>query len=59
VPVVGKMYPWSKELYVATAFKKWGLSNGTVAAMILRDTLVGTKNPSAKTFDTRRSILFK
>lgn len=59
VPVVGKMYPWSKELYVATAFKKWGLSNGTVAAMILRDTLVGTKNPWAKTFDSRRSILFK
>jgi glycine/D-amino acid oxidase-like deaminating enzyme len=44
VPLVGKMYPWSKHLYVVSAFRKWGLSNSMVAAMILRDRIAGEHN---------------
>jgi glycine/D-amino acid oxidase-like deaminating enzyme len=54
VPLVGKMYPWSKNLYVATAFKKWGLTNTMAAAMILRDTILGGSNPWAETFKALR-----
>lgn len=54
IPLVGKAYPWSKHLYVATAFKKWGLSNGTAAAMILCDTLMGVENQWAHTYATNR-----
>lgn len=59
IPLVGKAYPWSKHLYVATAFKKWGLSNGTAAGIMLRDTLTGAISPWTKTFDTNRSSAVK
>jgi glycine/D-amino acid oxidase-like deaminating enzyme len=55
MPLFGKLYPWSRHLYVATAFKKWGLSNGTAAGMILRDTIMGVKNPWAEAFNTMRA----
>jgi glycine/D-amino acid oxidase-like deaminating enzyme len=54
LPLVGRIYPWSKHLYIATAFKKWGLTSTTVAAMILRDRLTGQKNPWADVFDSQR-----
>ena len=54
VPIIGKMYPWSKHLYVGTAFMKWGLSNGTVAAMILSDLITEQENPWVKPFDSNR-----
>jgi glycine/D-amino acid oxidase-like deaminating enzyme len=53
-PLVGKLYPWSKHLYVASAFRKWGLTNGTAAAMILRDLITGQPNPWAATFNSNR-----
>jgi glycine/D-amino acid oxidase-like deaminating enzyme len=54
VPLIGKLYPWSSHLYVATAFKKWGLSHSMVAAMILRDTVLDQPNPWAETYDSTR-----
>lgn len=54
VPLVGKMYPWSKHLYVITAFRKWGLTNSMVSAMILRDTILGEKNPWAGIYNPIR-----
>lgn len=54
VPLVGKLYPWSKHIYVGTAFRKWGLTNGTVAAMILRDTILDGKSKWSSTFTTGR-----
>lgn len=57
VPLAGKLYPWSKQLYVGSAFKKWGLTNGTVAAMILRDMLYGQPNEWATMYTPRRPTL--
>ncbi len=54
VPLVGKLYPWSKRLYVGTAYKKWGLTNGTVAAMVLSDMICGNPNDWAAIFSPRR-----
>ncbi len=54
VPLIGKLYPWSKHLYVASAFRKWGLSNGTVAGMILSDLIAGKANKWASTFNSNR-----
>lgn len=54
IPLVGKLYPWSKNLYVASAFRKWGLTNGTAAAMILSDTILGNKNKWAAVFSATR-----
>ena len=54
MPLIGKLYPWSKHIYTATGFMKWGLTNGTVAAIILSDKLTGRKNPWVSTFDSQR-----
>jgi glycine/D-amino acid oxidase-like deaminating enzyme len=53
-PLIGRLYPWSKHLYVASAFRKWGLSNGTAAAMILRDQITGQPNAWAEIFSPNR-----
>jgi glycine/D-amino acid oxidase-like deaminating enzyme len=54
VPLIGKAYPRSKHMYVATGFRKWGLSTATVAAIILRDEIMGVENPWAHTFRSNR-----
>jgi len=54
VPLIGKLYGWSKHLYVATAMMKWGLTNGTVAGMILRDQITGQNNQWAHAFSSTR-----
>lgn len=59
VPLIGKLYPWSRHLYVTTAFKKWGLSHSMVSAMILRDSILGQTNPWAKTYDSMRTSPIK
>lgn len=53
IPYVGPS-PLTKNVSVATGMKKWGLSNGTVAARLLSDRLTGTANPWAETFSSTR-----
>ena len=55
MPLIGKLYPWSKNVLVATAFMKWGLTNGTVAGKILSDAVMGQKNGWFDTFNSSRS----
>jgi glycine/D-amino acid oxidase-like deaminating enzyme len=54
VPLIGKMYMWSRHLYTATGFQKWGLSTSMVAATILSDRILGKPNPWASTFTSPR-----
>jgi glycine/D-amino acid oxidase-like deaminating enzyme len=54
VPLIGKVYPWSKNMYTATAFQKWGLSTSMVAASILHDLILNEPNPWAQIFRTHR-----
>jgi glycine/D-amino acid oxidase-like deaminating enzyme/nitrite reductase/ring-hydroxylating ferredoxin subunit len=53
MPYVGRS-PRMSRTFVATGFKKWGMTNGTAAAMILADALTGTANPCAEAFDATR-----
>lgn len=53
VPYVGRS-PRMSKVYVATGFKKWGLTNGTAAARILVDGIAGRANPWAEAFDATR-----
>ena len=58
MPLIGKLYPFSKNLYTATGFRKWGMTNGTVAGMILTDLLTDKTSPWERTFrSTRLSAL--
>jgi len=44
LPVVGRYSPLSSRLYVASGFMKWGLSGGTMAAILLADLMAGRDN---------------
>ena len=54
IPYIGKLSRSSGPLYVATGYQKWGLTNGTVAAMILSETVSGGTHPWAEVFDANR-----
>ena len=54
LPFIGRLRPGAGRTLVATGFGKWGMSNGTVAAMIITDLVQGTPNPWAETFDAAR-----
>ena len=53
VPYVGRS-PRSRNVLVATGFKKWGMTNGTAAAMVLSDAVLGRDNPWSEVFDATR-----
>ncbi|MDQ3757887.1 MAG: FAD-dependent oxidoreductase [Actinomycetota bacterium] len=54
VPYVGRLTDHHQRVWVATAFRKWGMSNGTAAAMMLTDLLLRRDNPWVEAFDSRR-----
>jgi glycine/D-amino acid oxidase-like deaminating enzyme/nitrite reductase/ring-hydroxylating ferredoxin subunit len=56
VPYVGRLRRWSKHLYAATGYSKWGMTNGTVAALILSDAILGRANPWAELYDSKRLV---
>ncbi|WP_341360986.1 FAD-dependent oxidoreductase [Georgenia sp. M64] len=55
VPFVGFIAPGSHRIYTATGYDGWGMTNGTAAAILIRDLIVGEHNPWAATFDARRA----
>jgi glycine/D-amino acid oxidase-like deaminating enzyme/nitrite reductase/ring-hydroxylating ferredoxin subunit len=54
LPYIGRLWAGSHRLWTATGFQKWGMTNGTAAALILVDLLNGKENPWAATFDSLR-----
>jgi glycine/D-amino acid oxidase-like deaminating enzyme/nitrite reductase/ring-hydroxylating ferredoxin subunit len=57
LPMVGPYLPGSRNLYVATGFRKWGLAMGTAAAVLLTDTITGKAGPWAALFSPQRVSL--
>ncbi len=45
IPMVGHMTSGKNRIYVATGFQKWGISNGTAAAMIISDLILKDESP--------------
>jgi Rieske Fe-S protein len=41
-------------VYVAMAFKKWGMTHGTVAGILISDLIAGRDNPWVEVFDATR-----
>jgi glycine/D-amino acid oxidase-like deaminating enzyme/nitrite reductase/ring-hydroxylating ferredoxin subunit len=54
VPYVGRLTRRSRHVFVATGFGKWGMSNGTVAATILADLVLGRENAWLELYDAKR-----
>lgn len=45
IPMIGHMTSGKNRIYVATGFQKWGMSNGTAAAMIISDLILKGESP--------------
>jgi glycine/D-amino acid oxidase-like deaminating enzyme/nitrite reductase/ring-hydroxylating ferredoxin subunit len=54
LPMIGPYTPRSTRLYVATGFRKWGLSMATTAAGLLADLIAGNTNPWTPLFSPHR-----
>ncbi len=54
MPYVGRITPDHHRMFVATGFRKWGLTNGTAAAHMITDEIMGRDNPWAEAFDATR-----
>ena len=59
IPYIGRYGKYTTDLFVATGFNKWGMTSSMVAAMLLRDRVLGRKNPYADVFRPNRRILRK
>jgi glycine/D-amino acid oxidase-like deaminating enzyme/nitrite reductase/ring-hydroxylating ferredoxin subunit len=54
VPYIGRQSDDAPHLYVATGFKKWGMTHGIVAGRLLADLVLDRENPWTEVFDPRR-----
>lgn len=54
VPYIGRYASSTPNLYVATGFKKWGMTSSMVSAMLISDLIRGKKNPYEEVFDPQR-----
>jgi glycine/D-amino acid oxidase-like deaminating enzyme/nitrite reductase/ring-hydroxylating ferredoxin subunit len=54
LPYVGPITPLGSRILTAAGYRKWGLTNGTAAAMILTDRILGRENPWAARLDSNR-----
>ena len=54
MPFVGRLTRRADHVFVATGFSGWGMTNGTVAALILSDAILGKPNPWAELYDSTR-----
>lgn len=57
LPYIGRLSRKAARVFVATGFAKWGMTNGTAAAMIIADLIEGIENPWAATFDATRTSI--
>jgi glycine/D-amino acid oxidase-like deaminating enzyme len=54
VPYIGRMTSPSGRVYVATGLKGWGMTQGTLAGMLLTDLITGKENPWASFYSPAR-----
>ena len=54
VPYIGRLHVATRRIHVATGFKKWGMTSGTLAGMLLTDAISGRSNDWAPMFASTR-----
>ena len=59
LPYVGQYSPYMSDVYVATGFNAWGMTNSMVAAQVLTDLICGRKNALSKALRPNRSVFHK
>jgi glycine/D-amino acid oxidase-like deaminating enzyme/nitrite reductase/ring-hydroxylating ferredoxin subunit len=54
VPYVGHINSKYNNIYVATGYRKWGMTNGTSAALLIKDMIMEKKNPYTELYTPSR-----
>lgn len=57
VPYIGHFTSNTPNLYVATGYRKWGMTNSTVSAMILSDLIIRGKSPYQDVYNPSRKTI--
>jgi glycine/D-amino acid oxidase-like deaminating enzyme/nitrite reductase/ring-hydroxylating ferredoxin subunit len=56
IPFIGRLTSSAANTFVATGYRKWGMTTGTAAALLLRDLIMDKPNPFAELYSPSRSI---
>jgi glycine/D-amino acid oxidase-like deaminating enzyme/nitrite reductase/ring-hydroxylating ferredoxin subunit len=56
IPYIGKLSRMHPNVFVATGFRKWGMTNGTAAAHVITDLIVGRPNPYEELYKPSRFV---
>jgi glycine/D-amino acid oxidase-like deaminating enzyme/nitrite reductase/ring-hydroxylating ferredoxin subunit len=59
IPYIGHLRSDKPNIYVATGFRKWGISTSTVSAMLIRDLIVHGESPWQDVFNPQRGMTLK
>ncbi len=54
IPYIGKYSKFENNMYVATGFKKWGMTTSNIAARIIAGEIMNKKNKFSKLFEATR-----
>ena len=54
IPYIGEYSEVRENMYVATGFKKWGMTSSNVAANLITDKIMGSKSPYEEIFNSTR-----
>lgn len=54
IPYIGEYSEVRENMYVATGFKKWGMTSSNVAANLITDKIMGRKSPYEEIFNSTR-----
>ncbi|MEN6317097.1 MAG: FAD-dependent oxidoreductase [Clostridiaceae bacterium] len=57
VPYIGHFTSDTPNMYIATGFGKWGMTNSTVSSLILRDLIIAGKSPWQDVYNPSRKTL--
>ena len=56
IPYIGRYGRRTRNLYAVTGFGKWGMTSAMAGAELLRDMVLGEKNPAESLFDPHRPM---
>lgn len=54
VPYIGRMSEGPDNVFVATGFRKWGMTHGTLSGMLISDLILGRDNPYERLYAPSR-----
>lgn len=56
VPYIGTLTSRTKNIFAATGFGKWGMTNSTISAIIIKDLIVSGSNPWEEVYTPSRFV---